>query len=96
MHIEINCHSSIKIKGDKIIYIDPFKIEKQVNDADLIFITHDHYDHYSEKDIQKIINKDTIIVVPTTVQVSYKSNIIVKVESNKKYEILGINIQKAV
>ena len=61
-NIEINCHSSIKMKGEKTIYIDPFKIEKQTNDADIIFITHNHYDHYSEEDINKVINKDTIII----------------------------------
>ena len=93
MNIEINCHSSIKMKGEKIIYIDPFKIEKQTNDADIIFITHDHYDHYSEEDIDKLINKDTIIVAPETVQVSYKSNEIVKVEPNKKYQVLGIKVE---
>lgn len=93
MNIEINCHSSIKIESEKIIYIDPFKIEKETNDADIIFITHDHYDHYSEKDIDKAINKNTIIVAPKTVQVSYKSNEIVKVEPNKKYEVLGIKVE---
>ena len=32
MQIEINCHSSIKMKGEITIYIDPFKIEKQLNE----------------------------------------------------------------
>ena len=44
-NIEINCHSSIKISKGKTIYIDPFKIEKESHDADVILITHDHYDH---------------------------------------------------
>ena len=30
----------------------------------MIFITHDHYDHYSEEDIDKVVKEDTIIVVP--------------------------------
>ena len=55
MVIKINCHSSIKMKGDNTIYIDPFKIEKEKNDADIIFITHNHYDHYSEEDIDKLV-----------------------------------------
>ena len=93
MNIEINCHSSIKLKGEKTIYIDPFKIDKTLNDADIILITHDHYDHYSEEDIDKVINKDTIIVAPETIQVSYISNKIKKVEPNKEYEILGIKVE---
>lgn len=93
MVIKINCHSSIKMKGDNTIYIDPFKIEKEKNDADIIFITHNHYDHYSEEDIDKVINESTIIVAPKTVEISYKSNKIVKVEPNKTYEVLGIKIE---
>lgn len=93
MNIEINCHSSIKMKGEKVIYIDPFKIEKQANDADIIFITHNHYDHYSEEDIDKVINKNTIIVAPETIEVSYKANEIIKVKPNKKYKVLGIKVE---
>ena len=63
-NIEVLCHSSIKLSKEKIIYIDPFKIEKNYNDADIIFITHDHYDHYSEEDIDKVKKEDTIFIVP--------------------------------
>ncbi len=63
-NIEVLCHSSIRINKEKVIYIDPFKIDKNYNDADIIFITHDHYDHYSEEDIDKVKKEDTIIVAP--------------------------------
>ena len=63
-NIEVLCHSSIRINKEKVIYIDPFKINKNYNDADIIFITHDHYDHYSEEDIDKVIKEDTTIVIP--------------------------------
>ena len=62
-NIEVLYHSSIRISKGKIIYIDPFKIDKNYNDADIVFITHDHYDHYSEEDIDKVINKNTTIIV---------------------------------
>ena len=58
-NVEVLCHSSIKINKEKVIYIDPFKIDKNYNDADIIFITHDHYDHYSEDDIEKIKKNDS-------------------------------------
>ena len=45
--IEVLYHSSIKINKGKIIYFDPFKIAQNYHDADIIFLTHDHYDHYS-------------------------------------------------
>ena len=63
-NIEVLCHSTIKICKEKIIYIDPFKIDENYNDADIIFITHDHYDHYSEEDIDKVKKVDTVVVAP--------------------------------
>ena len=50
-NIEILCHSSIKFGKEKIIYFDPFKINEEYKDADIIFFTHSHYDHFSEEDI---------------------------------------------
>ena len=64
MKIEIFTQSAIKLSGNVIIYFDPFKIDKYYNDADYIFITHDHYDHYDEESIKKVLKKETTIIVP--------------------------------
>ena len=63
-NIEVLVHSSIRINKGKEIYIDPFKINTDYKDADIIFITHSHYDHYSEEDINKVKKEDTIFVIP--------------------------------
>ena len=63
-NIEVLCHSSIRINKGNIIYIDPFKIQTDYNDADIIMITHNHYDHYSEEDINKVKKEDTFIIIP--------------------------------
>lgn len=63
-NIEVLIHSSIKINKGKVIYIDPYKIDKEYNDADFIFITHNHYDHFSEKDIIKVIKNNTTVIIP--------------------------------
>ena len=54
MKIEVLRHASIKLTGDKIIYFDPYQIKEELHDADYIFITHDHYDHYDEESIHNI------------------------------------------
>jgi len=54
-------HDGFKIKNSKIIYIDPFKISSNEK-ADLILITHEHFDHLSIEDIKKIYNNKTIII----------------------------------
>ncbi len=59
--------ASVKIQySGKTIYIDPFSL-KTTDNADAIFITHPHFDHYSEEDINKIATHDTIMYCPTEV-----------------------------
>lgn len=97
-NIEVLCHSSIRISKEKVIYIDPFKIDKIYNDADIIYITHDHYDHYSEEDIDKVKKQETIIVTPIDLLTKllskgFKKENIITVEPNKKYEICDIKFE---
>ena len=51
MSIQINYHSSIRIEDKAVMYFDPWKIEGEPHDADIIFVTHTHYDHFSPDDI---------------------------------------------
>ena len=64
MKIEVLRHASVKLTADKVIYIDPYLVEEEIHDADYIFITHDHYDHYDEKSIENVRKDTTKIVVP--------------------------------
>ena len=97
-NVEVLYHSSIKIKDNKIIYIDPFKIDKDYNDADIVFITHDHFDHYSEEDIDKVINENTTIIIPEELltkllRKGINKNAIITVEPNEKYVVQGIKFE---
>lgn len=56
-------HAAVKITGSKTIYIDPWKLKKAVP-ADIVLVTHDHYDHCSPEDIEKIRKKDTVVLSP--------------------------------
>ncbi|OGO05547.1 MAG: Zn-dependent hydrolase [Chloroflexi bacterium RBG_13_56_8] len=58
-------HASFRIDGDVIVYIDPWKLKSAVP-ADLILVTHGHYDHLSVSDIARISKDDTVIVCPTS------------------------------
>lgn len=55
-------HASFKIKNEVTLYIDPWKIDPDEEKADLILITHEHFDHLSLDDIEKIRDDLTIIV----------------------------------
>ena len=63
--IKVFTQSSIRIESEQgMIYIDPLQIPDAPHDADYIFITHDHGDHFSTGDIEKIITPETVLVIP--------------------------------
>ena len=59
-------HAGFKITYEsKKIYIDPYKLSKEhenVSDADIVLITHNHFDHLSIEDLKNIVNETTVIV----------------------------------
>lgn len=62
LEIERLAHDCFKIKArDKVIYFDPYAISTHEG-ADLIMISHEHYDHCSVPDLRKIVKADTVIV----------------------------------
>ena len=97
-NISIIHHSSIKFSDNIKIYFDPYEINENNNDADIIFITHSHYDHYSENDIKKIYNANTKFIIPKDLEKELlnlgikKENIITVVPCNN-YNVLDISFK---
>ena len=97
-NIRLLCHNCIKFEIDKIIYTDPFKLDNNYNDADIVLITHSHFDHFSEEDILKVINNSSKICVTQdlkerTLNLGIKEENIILVKPNEIYNILGIKIE---
>ena len=97
-NIEVLYHSSIKINKGVIIYFDPFKIDKEYHDADIIFITHSHYDHYSEEDILKVRKENTCIVAPfdlldNLLTLGFTKESITTVKPNENYNVNGLTFK---
>ena len=61
-------HSGFRVRaGRTTIYIDPYRVAEGAAPADLILVTHGHYDHFSPRDITAVSHRDTWLVAPAAV-----------------------------
>ena len=93
-------HASFRLDGQKTVYFDPWKLPKGSKYADIILISHEHFDHFSKDDVARISSKDTVIITSETVarqlkgsKVPYKD--IKAMAPGDAFEALGV-IVKAV
>ncbi len=96
--VQVLTHSSIRIAENQIVYFDPFHVEGEPHDADIICVTHDHFDHYSPEDLAKVKNAATILVCPKTMEDSLSNSGISEeftelVAPGDELEINGVRIQ---
>ena len=88
--ILVNIQSSILISGNIKIYFDPIKMDRKY-DADYIFITHSHYDHFSKEDILNIKNDNTVIIGPYDIydkclEMGFSKDKVIKVKPCEEYD----------
>jgi L-ascorbate metabolism protein UlaG (beta-lactamase superfamily) len=84
-------HDTFKIVGEKVIYTDPFKIKKK-DTADIILITHEHFDHCSPEDIKAIQGQKTVIVTTSDCAQKLSGNIKI-VKPGDKINVEGVEIE---
>jgi L-ascorbate metabolism protein UlaG (beta-lactamase superfamily) len=61
-------HSGFRITvGRAFVYIDPYRVPDGSPAADLILITHGHYDHFSPQDVERLSKRETWLVGPAAV-----------------------------
>lgn len=96
--ITINKHSSIRVQGSQVLYFDPYGIEEEPHDADVIFITHDHHDHFEPESIEKIARDDTLLVMPRSCLNAWSesgliSTQMVQMDPGQSLDIFGLLIE---
>ncbi len=92
-NIEWLGHDVFKLSsGPTVIYTDPFRLQEGADKADVILITHDHYDHCSPDDVAKIQKPDTVIVAPQSSADKLKGKIEV-VRPGSRLEVKGVPIE---
>jgi L-ascorbate metabolism protein UlaG (beta-lactamase superfamily) len=61
-------HSGFRIRaGRATVYIDPYRVANGAPQADLILVTHGHYDHFSPQDVERLSHKETCFIGPASV-----------------------------
>jgi L-ascorbate metabolism protein UlaG (beta-lactamase superfamily) len=85
-------HDAFKIAASKIIYLDPFELAGDLEPADVICITHEHYDHCSPEDVARIQRQDTVLVAPQSCKAKLKGDIRL-VEAGDTVEIDDLTIE---
>jgi L-ascorbate metabolism protein UlaG (beta-lactamase superfamily) len=60
-------HSSFRLRaGRATVYIDPYRVDAGPP-ADVILVTHGHYDHFSPRDVERLSGRATVLVAPAAV-----------------------------
>jgi L-ascorbate metabolism protein UlaG (beta-lactamase superfamily) len=61
-------HSGFRVVvGRQAIYVDPYRVSADARKADLILITHGHYDHFSPQDLERLSTPSTETIAPAAV-----------------------------
>jgi L-ascorbate metabolism protein UlaG (beta-lactamase superfamily) len=61
-------HASFRMAAENVVlYVDPWKLSSAKPDANLVFVSHAHFDHYSAEDVAAVSRDTTIVVGPSDV-----------------------------
>lgn len=89
MNLEWLGHAGFRITGGVVVYIDPYNIAMGP-EADVIFVTHSHFDHCSPDDIEKIRVEETVTVCPEDCDVPGEVRL---VSAGDSLEVKGLRIE---
>ena len=96
-NITVNTQSSIRIDGSKVLYFDPFQIASETHDADIIFITHSHYDHLDPESVSKVSKTDTVFIAPDSMEQEIRKAAgdaeLILMEPGATREVSGISVK---
>ena len=97
MNLEVRrlAHDTFRIAGTKVIYIDPFQV-KERDQAEILLLTHEHFDHFSPEDFEKVLTPQTTVVASMRCKdglKNVKAKTIHLVEPGEKTTVNGVEIE---
>ncbi len=85
-------HDCFRVDGEKVVYFDPFELGAGMVPADVVLVSHDHFDHCSPADIAAVTKKGTVVVTTAACAKKLKGEIKV-VKPGDKLAVQGISIE---
>lgn len=98
-NVRVLTHSAVRIEAHDgtVLYFDPFQLVEEPHDADVVFVTHDHYDHLSPEDAAKVMNADTVVVAPAGCADEARARLggaqVVAAEAGDAFEVAGVQVE---
>ena len=77
--------------GGLTLYIDPWEVTTE-DPADLIVLTHAHFDHYSKPDLERLTTSKTVVVAPRDIAAELTGNVIA-VAPGQSLEAAGVHLE---
>lgn len=97
-NVRVLIHSSIRIESENgtVLYSDPYDLVDETHDADVVFITHGHYDHLSPEDYARVAKSETVVVAPAVLEsevAALSAGSVVLLNAGDTTEVRGIKVE---
>lgn len=90
-------HASMRLEATDgvVVYIDPWTrvVDGEPRDADVVFITHDDFDHYDPECIEAVSNDETEILVQRGIDTSELGRDVALLDTHDEFEVENIHIR---
>lgn len=97
-NVRVLTHSAIRIQAEDgtVVYSDPYDLVEEPHDADVVLITHGHYDHLSPEDYVRVAKPETVVVAPASLKeevAALNAAKIVLLTAGESAEVCGAKIE---
>ncbi|MFB6309607.1 MAG: MBL fold metallo-hydrolase [Salinirussus sp.] len=90
-------HATVRIESPDatVIYIDPWSevLDGTPGDADIVFSTHDDFDHFDPAGIAAVSNEDTIVVIYEAIDAGPLDRDVIRLGTDAQREVAGLTVQ---
>lgn len=85
-------HDSFRFDGSVTVYVDPWKLPAGQPPADVILVTHEHFDHLSLPDVEALAGPETVVVGPASVTAQVRGPATVTLAAGECETVRGVAV----